>query len=77
LSIIPLIILDLLPSCQSSVKKQSFSAEIRPAFADLRIIIVKSQQMAAKYWSYQQMGTFRRRCCTGGFWQRLAWSDLF
>jgi hypothetical protein len=59
------------------VKKQSFSTEIWPAFADLRLIIVKSQQMAAKYWSYQQMGTFRRCCCIGVNKAMSAWSEQF
>jgi hypothetical protein len=39
-------------------KKSIFFAKITGGTAELPLIIVKSQQMAAKYWSYQPEGTF-------------------
>jgi hypothetical protein len=41
-----------------AVGKSIFFLFLAPSFAELPLIIVKSQQMAAKYWSYQQSGTF-------------------
>jgi hypothetical protein len=41
-----------------AVGKSIFFLIEAPDSAELRLIIVKSQQMAAKYWSYQQSGTF-------------------
>jgi hypothetical protein len=41
-----------------AVGKSIFFRIEAPGLAELPLIIVKSQQMAAKYWSYQQSGTF-------------------
>jgi len=41
-------------------KKCIFFAKITGGTAELPLIIVKSQQMAAKYWSYQPEGTFSK-----------------
>ena len=43
------------------VKKASFFHAAAADIAQSPLIIEKSQQMAAKYWSYQQSGTFCRR----------------
>jgi hypothetical protein len=42
------------------VKKASFFHSAAADIAQSPLIIEKSQQMAAKYWSYQQNGTFSR-----------------
>jgi hypothetical protein len=46
-------------------KKSIFFAKITGGTAELPLIIVKSQQIAAKYWSYQPAGTF------SGQWSRV------
>jgi hypothetical protein len=43
-----------------AVEKSIFFRFSAPGSAELPLIIVKSQQMAAKYWSYQQSGTLFR-----------------
>jgi hypothetical protein len=41
--------------------------------AELPLIIVKSQQMAAKYWSYQQSGTFFKNKSQGTRENSCSW----